>query len=517
MHLYCPVCGKDYPLDTRELCCPEGSEDGVHPLIKREDGDELSRVFPAILTKRWNDGKLSFSVFREFMASYQLANANGKASWWLERVLALSNACERLAGRGFIRTPEIQADDLAEAVDLPKGSLFVKNETLQLMGSHKSRHLAGAIMHLETLREISDKPDEKKTLAIFSCGNAAMGAAAVAGAAGYRLYAFVPDHVSETVVAILTNLGANVVKVSREGAVGEGDPCNLRYQEALKKFGWVPFTSYGHDIWSAVEGAETLQYEFLFNQYLLDAPLDVMVVQVGGGGLANAVITANALFKRLGVIRQLPRFYTCQTSSCYPLAQSYFMILRELGREGVVTLSPELAMALEGSFDAKVLLENHLGQIKMTANLICEMYPKIAEDLEKVFVKVGQNRGEYFKPWAQNVPESVAEGILDDTTYDGLEVIRGMIESGGLPLIADEPSLEKAHELARQHTGIDLSATGSAGLAGLRILVKNNIVRKGERCGLLFTGVGERKCDLPVVKDRVFTLSAGDNIRKLVD
>lgn len=517
MHLYCPVCNKDYPLDTPELFCPESSDKGVHPLIKKEDPEELERVFPAIMTKRWNDGKLSFSVFREFMASYQLASMHNKGTWWLERVLALSSACERMTGRGFVRTPEIQADALAEAIDLPKETLFIKNETLQLMGSHKSRHLAGAVMHLETLREISEKPAEKKTLAIFSCGNAAMGAAAIAGAAGYQLYAFVPDHVSDTVVSILTNLGTNVVKVSREGSVGEGDPCNLRYQEALKKFGWVPFTSYGHDIWSAVEGAETLGYEFFFNQYLLDAALDTMVIQVGGGGLANSVISAAQLFKRLGIIRKLPRFYMCQTASCYPLAQSYFMALRELGHEGVVTLAPELAMILENDFDAKTLMENHLGQIKMTANLIVEMYPKIKDDIEKVFAKIGEKRSEYFKPWAGNVPESVAEGILDDTTYDGLEVIRGMIESGGLPIVADEDSLEKAHELALEYTQVDLSATGSAGLAGLRSLIKSNLIQKGERCGLLFTGVGERKSDLPIVQERVFTLSAGDSIKKLID
>lgn len=516
MRLYCPVCNKEFPLDIKDLACPESSDDGVHPLIKLEDADELSRVFPTILTKRWNEGKLSFSVFREFMASYQLANEHGKASWWLERVLALSNACERLTGRGFVRTPEIQADELAEAIDLPKGSLFVKNETLQLMGSHKSRHLAGAIMHLETLREISGEDQDKKTLAIFSCGNAAMGAAAIAGAAGYQLYAFVPDHVSDTVVAILTNLGTNVVKVSRDGNVGEGDPCNLRYQEALKKFGWVPFTSYGHDIWSAVEGAETLAYEFFFNQYLNDAALDVMVIQVGGGGLANAVISGAQICKRLGMIRKLPRFYTCQTSSCYPLAQSYFMVLRELGRDGVVTLPPELSMALESDFDARSVIENNAGQIKMTANLIAEMYPKIKEDIDAVFAKIGKKRNEFFKPWSGNVPDSIAEGILDDTTYDGLEVVRGMIETGGLPLVADEESLQKAYDLAIQHTGIDLSATGSAGLAGLRMLVKNNLIQKGERCGLLFTGVGERSCDLPIINDRVFTLSADDNIKKLI-
>lgn len=118
------------------------------------------------------------------MASYQLANAHGKASWWVERVLALSNACERMTGRGFIRTPEIQADDLAQAIDLPKGSLFVKNETLQLMGSHKSRHLAGAIMHLETLREISEEPEEKKTLAIFHAATPPWGPQPLPGPPG---------------------------------------------------------------------------------------------------------------------------------------------------------------------------------------------------------------------------------------------------------------------------------------------------------------------------------------------
>ncbi len=517
MQLYCPVCDKEYPLDTADLSCPESNEKGAHPLIRKENTSELARVFPTTLTRRWNDNKLSFSVFREFMGSYQLAAAHGKASWWVERVLALSNACERMTGRGFIRTPEIQADDLAQAIDLPKGSLFVKNETLQLMGSHKSRHLASAIMHLETLREISGEPAERKTLAIFSCGNAALGAAAIAGAAGYQLFAFVPDHVDNNVVSILTNLGTNVVKVSRDDSVGQGDPCNLRYQEALKKFGWLPFTSYGHDIWSTVEGAETLEYEFLFNQYLVDAPLDVQVVQVGGGGLANAVSCANALFKRLDIIRKLPRFYTCQTTSCYPLAQSYFLILKEMGKNGVVTLPPELAMLLEADFDAKTLLENNLGQIKMTAGLIAEMYPKIHDDFKAVFKKVGENRNDYFKAWTANVPESIAEGILDDTTYDGLEVVRNMMISGGLPLIVNEDELKKAYELAKKHTGVDVSATGSAGLAGLRQLIKNKLVLQGERCGILFTGVDERKCDLPIVQNRVFTLNSSDNISKLVE
>ncbi len=510
MRLYCPVCGEAYPLETEELCCPESTDKGVHPFVKQEEGGELERVFPAILTKRWNDGKISFSVFREFMASYQLANAHGKASWWVDRVIALSNACERLTGRGFVRTPEVQADELAQAIDLPAGSLFIKNETLQLTGSHKSRHLAGVIMHLETLREIAGESAEKKTLATIGYGSTAIAAAALASAAGYKLYVFLPDSADAETVALLTNLGAVVVKA------GDKEAVHTLYSAALKKFGWIPFTTCGRDIWSAVEGAETMEYEFLFNQYLSDAPLDVQVVQVGCGGMANAVSSANALFKRLDIIRKLPRFYTCQTTGCYPLAQSYFSVLREMGRDGVITLSPELAMQLEGDFDAQTVMENNLGQIKMTAGLIAEMYPKIKDDIETVLKRVGENRNDFFKPWANEIPTSVATGILDDTTYDGLEVVRAMLISGGLPLIVDEDSLQKAFELAKKYTSVNTYASGSAGLAGLRFLIKNKLVQQGERCGLLFTGVGEHKCDLPIVSERVLTASSVEELSKLI-
>lgn len=517
MRLFCPVCNKEYPLETQALYCPESSENAVHPLVKLEDTDELARVFPSILTKRWNDGKLSFSVFREFMASYQLANEHGKATWWLERVLALSNACERLMGRGFVRTPEIQADDLACAVDLPKGTLFVKNETLQLTESHKSRHAVGTVMYLETLRETAEDSDEKPVLAAAGDANALIGAAAIAGAAGYQLFAFVPEGTDDEEIALLTNLGTNVVKTAceEEGKEAKNAACILRYREALKKFGWQPFTPYGRDMWFAVEGAETLAYEFIFNQYLLDAALDVMVLQAGGGGLANAFISGTQICKRLGVIRKLPRFYACQTTACYPLAQSYFAVLRELGRESVVTLSPELSMALESEFDAKALMENHLGQIKMTANLIAEMYPKIREDIEAVFVDIGKRRNEFFKRWEKPVPETFGGEIVNLAPVDGLEVIRGLIESGGLPLIVDEESLEKAQEQALKHTNTDLTLTGSSGLAGLRTLLKHNMIQKGERCGLIFTGAKHRSCDLPAVANRIFTLAATDNIKKL--
>ena len=69
-------------------------------------------------------------------------------------------------------------------------------------------------------------------------------------------------------------------------------------------------------------------------------------------------------------------------------------------------------------------------------------------------------------PW-ESVPHSIAHGILDDETYDWLEIVKAMQQTGGRSLVVDEDVLERAYELGRRVTGIPVSATGSAGLAGL--------------------------------------------------
>jgi threonine synthase len=91
-------------------------------------------------------------------------------------------------------------------------------------------------------------------------------------------------------------------------------------------------------------------------------------------------------------------------------------------------------------------------------------------------------------PWEQ-VPHSVASGILDDETYDWLAVLRGMAATGGTSVVVDEPTLVQANQLARQSTGIAVSHTGSAGLAGLLQLRRDGVIAAEARVGLLFTGV----------------------------
>jgi threonine synthase len=79
---------------------------------------------------------------------------------------------------------------------------------------------------------------------------------------------------------------------------------------------------------------------------------------------------------------------------------------------------------------------------------------------------VAQLWSNYMWPW-ETTPISFADGILDDETYDWIPVLRGVHESGGSGVPASEDNVVRAHELAHLHTDIDVSPTGSAGLAGL--------------------------------------------------
>ncbi len=91
-------------------------------------------------------------------------------------------------------------------------------------------------------------------------------------------------------------------------------------------------------------------------------------------------------------------------------------------------------------------------------------------------------------PW-EEVPHSIAEGILDDETYDWLAVLRGMAATGGTTVVADEQTLSEANRMASETTGIAVSHTGSAGLAGLLHLKREGAIATGARVGVLFTGV----------------------------
>ena len=70
--------------------------------------------------------------------------------------------------------------------------------------------------------------------------------------------------------------------------------------------------------------------------------------------------------------------------------------------------------------------------------------------------------------WAwENEPVSLADGILDDETYDWVADVAQIQRTSGKVVVASESQVVEASNLAPQTTSIDASPTGTAGVAGL--------------------------------------------------
>ena len=86
-------------------------------------------------------------------------------------------------------------------------------------------------------------------------------------------------------------------------------------------------------------------------------------------------------------------------------------------------------------------------------------------------------------PW--EAPYSLADGIIDDETYDWLGDFAVMEASGGRPLVVPEEAIALAATIAAT-TSIPVSPTGAAGLAGL--LVGDGRPANDEQVVVIFSG-----------------------------
>jgi threonine synthase len=376
-----------------------------------------------------------FIRYRSLLHAYHLAlSAGGSDDAFCALVRELDARVAAIDGHGFRVTPFFRSDELSEALGLSReGGVWVKNETGNVSGSHKARHLFGVLVHLEVVEWLGlADPARRSELAIASCGNAALAAAVVAAAGERRLHVFVPPDADPFVLARLEELGALVTVCLRDRR--PGDPAYRRLLRALDE-GALPFTCQGNLNGLAIEAGETLGWELGSS----GIPLDRLVVQVGGGALASACIHALREGVELGALATMPRVDTVQTESAWPLRRA---------------------------FDAV----------------------RARGDAEHALRFASHHRSAFMWPW-ESEPRSVAHGILDDETYDWLAVVEGMRATGGRPVVVGEDELERANALARWTTGIDVDHTGSAGLAGLLALRKAGEIRDDERIAVLFTGV----------------------------
>ncbi len=402
----CHGCGASVDIARQPpFSCPNAASGGdIDHVLVAPDGNE-----------RFAPGPESdpFLRYRTLLSPYRLARVAGLPdAAWHEIVGRLDRGLIAVDGRGFRITPMTAQSALAAAAGLG-GGLWVKDETANVSGSHKARHLMAVMLYLGVL-EAAKLPAgaglRARRLAIASCGNAALAAAVIARATEWPLDVFIPTDAEKSVVARLKDLDARIIVCTR--AAGEtGDPCVKAFRQAVRA-GAIPFGVQGPENGLAIEGGRTLAFEMA--EQWRDAGIvpAALFVQVGGGALASALAQGLAIAAAAGVIARLPRLMTVQTGGCAPLARAWQQL------SGI-----DLAEAVK-------------------------------------------DRSRFMWPW-EPVPASLAHGILDDETYDWWETAKGMRATGGRPLVVDEETLGRAHALARAHTAIDVSATGSAGLAGL--------------------------------------------------
>ncbi len=442
--LVCAGCGAspahDDPYPFR---CPNaGADDDIDHVLRRLL--DVSAVdFPA--ADAANAATNPYLHYRRLFHSYHLARAGGiDDDEYCALVARLDGEVAKVDGRGFLVSPFARADALSEQLGFaPDGGVWVKDETGNVSGSHKARHLFGLLVHLEVIERLGRAdPAHRPNLAIASCGNAALAAAVVAAAGRRVLDVFVPVDADPVVVARLKELDARLTVCPREPGV-PGDPTYHRLRTALQE-GALPFTCQGNENGLAVEGGFTLGYEMA--AALSDGPaLDRLMVQVGGGALASACIESIDDSVAMGGLLRAPRLHAVQTTGAWPLRRA---------------------------FD------------RVAARLPADATP---EDRRGALSYAATHRSEFMWPWEEE-PHSVAHGILDDETYDWLAVVEGMLHSRGSPVVVSEDLLVRANGLAASATGIDVDPTGSAGLAGLLALRDGGEIGDHERVAVLFTG-----------------------------
>ena len=405
----------------------------------------------------------------------------------------INNNLKSINGFGFSETPLLQPyklQDFCKLVTDDDIDIHIKNETGNVSGSHKSRHLMGNIIYFDVLyrgKIFKDKPK----LAIYSCGNAAMAAAIVAKAANYELNTYIPPNVNKNVFDYLNSFDANVITCPRQPNQ-DGDPCYIKFQEAITNNTAIPFSCSGIDNWSNIEGGQTLCLEYISQLLKRNITLDGIVIQIGGGALASSAIkTLNDLFE-LKIINKIPKIYAVQTRGGFPLIRAYYLIIKKISN--LYNLKCSLTYDKKANYreQNKNILDymtTYVEEIKNIANFCKEHYNShvIKNILNEILQDDKVNN--YMWSW-EDEPKSIAHGILDDITYDWIAIIHGMLKTGGLPIIIDEDDIINTNIKAKKVTNIKVDYTGSSGLSGLIKLYQLGFFTKElKNIATIFTGI----------------------------
>ena len=419
--LTCSVCGAKVDIATPfSWKCPNATD---------VDRQHVLRFDVPIEAFRPTDDVNPFLAYRPYLAVDAFGAAIGLDDSTRKVIIQeLDDAVKAIDGVGFTRTPMLRADALSDALGFTEdGGIWIKDETHNVAGSHKARHLFTELVHLVMAERAGvapwKSPSDRPMLAIASCGNAAIAASTLAAAVQWPIAVHVPTAASPSVIAKLESLHADIRVCPRRETDPAGDPCVLRFREAVAA-GAIPFGVQGTENAWCLDGGRTIGWEMLKE---IGHRVDRIFIQVGGGAFASCVASS------MCNVGTHPKLHAVQTEGCAPLARAW-----------------NIAMNNGGTREA------------------------------------GPRWAQCMWVW-ENEPHSLADGILDDETYDWIGILDGMSDTGGSPVVASEDAVVRAHRMAREFTDISVSPTGSAGLAG--ILQIRDSIADDERIVVVFSGV----------------------------
>ena len=457
--------------------CPESrQDDDIDHVLQRPFPAGLSPLFQSELAalpsgEAWFQTNNPLIDFRGFSFLYHLAAAvtpeadRARADADLVALIErFSDSVQQISGAPFRTTPAFRSTRIAERLGFNKVDLHIKNETNNVAGSHKARHLAGILLFLLWREASQQRPTKRPTLAIASCGNAALAAATLARAADWPLLTFVPRNADHQVLGQIRALRAQIETCERDGKVG--DPCYRAFRAAIDR-GALPFCCQGPDNGLCIDGGQTLAYEWYAQLEEQNTRLDYVFIQVGGGALGSALYRGWMEMRSLGLAhsdgtRPLPRFCFVQTSNTAPLKRAYDRIVKYLANTYQISIPDEAG--------------------KKLADWVSNSF-SVAQ-IEQAITYAARHRSEFMWPWEQE-PRSIARGILDDETYDWHTLIAAMLRTSGFPVIVSESELKRA-----QGAAVDQGAshTGSAGLAGAMQSIHSKDIAAHEVVGAVLTG-----------------------------
>lgn len=225
--------------------------------------------------------------------------------WKWRELLPLDEGTEPVS-LGEAPSPLLHCPRLGAELGLP--NLFIKDESILPTGSFKSRGMTVAVSMARQLGV--------KKVALPTAGNAGGAAAAYCARAGIECHIFMPRDTPMVNRREAVLYGAHVTLV--DGLIND---CGRIVRENAEKEGWFDLSTLKEPY--RLEGKKTMGLE-LAEQSRWSLP-DAIFYPTGGGTGLVGMAKAFAELKELGWIDpgKSPRFYSCQSDGCAPIARAF--------------------------------------------------------------------------------------------------------------------------------------------------------------------------------------------------